>query len=121
VGAGDVVGVLLGDLLDVDAAHVAEDEHRALCQGVVDDPGVVLLYHGSAGLHQHGVGLLAVDLQLQNLGGHLPGLYGGVGELDPAGLHAASAEHLGLEDDGVADVISDALGVVGGGGGAVLG
>ena len=37
VAAPDVVGVLLGDLLDVDAAHVAEEHHRALADPVPDD------------------------------------------------------------------------------------
>ena len=43
VRAGDVIGMLLGDLLDVDPAHVGEQHHRALANPVPDDAGVVLV------------------------------------------------------------------------------
>ena len=43
VAAADVVGVLLGDLLDVDPAHVAEQHHRPLRAPVPEHRGVVLL------------------------------------------------------------------------------
>jgi hypothetical protein len=46
VDAGNVLGILLGDLFDVDAAHVAEDGYGQFGDGVVDDAGVVLLLHG---------------------------------------------------------------------------
>ena len=43
VPAADLVGLLLGDLLDVDAADRREDHHRLLARAVPDDAGVVLL------------------------------------------------------------------------------
>ena len=43
VALGDVLRVLLGDLLDVDAAHVAEDHHRQAREAVPGDADVVLL------------------------------------------------------------------------------
>ena len=45
VAAAHVVRVLLGHLLDVDPAHVAEQHQRALAGAVPDDAGVVLLLH----------------------------------------------------------------------------
>ena len=43
VPAPDVVRMRLGDLLDVDAAHVGEEHHGPLAHAVPDDAGVVLL------------------------------------------------------------------------------
>ena len=48
VAARDVVRMLLGDLLDVDPAHVGEQHHRALADPVPDDAGVVLVLDGGA-------------------------------------------------------------------------
>ena len=53
VAAADVVGVLLGDLLDVDPAHVAEQHHRALRAAVPEHGGVVLLLDLGLGVDQH--------------------------------------------------------------------
>ena len=48
VAARDVVRMLLGDLLDVDAAHVGEQHHRPLAQAIPHHAGVVLVPDGGA-------------------------------------------------------------------------
>ena len=63
MAAADVVGVGLGDLLDVDAAHVREQHHRLLAQAVPDDAGVVLLLHGDSLVDEHAARHVAVDLE----------------------------------------------------------
>ena len=44
----------------------------------------------------------------------LGGLFGRVGELDPAGLPAAAGQHLGLDDDLATDLFGGRAGLVGG-------
>ena len=107
VGLRDVLGVLLGDLLDVDAAHVAEDQHRQLAPAVPGDADVVLLGDGALLLDENRVGLLAVHHDRQDLVVQPGGLVGGVGELHGAGLHAAAGEDLALQDDRPADLAGD--------------
>jgi hypothetical protein len=121
VPAPDVLGVRLGDLLDVDAAHVGEHERRLLGRAVVDDSGVVLLLDLRHRVDQHAAGHVAVDLELEDLAGVRLGLLGRVGELDSAGLHAAARQDLGLDDDGAADLSRDPLRFLRRGGEAVLG
>ena len=67
VPAADVVGVLLGDLLDVDAAHVGEEHHRALGAAVPEDRGVVLLLDLGLRVDQDADRHVAVDLELEDL------------------------------------------------------
>ena len=105
VAAADVVGMGLGDLLDVDAAHVAEQHQRFLRGAVPDDAGVVLLLDLGFRVDEDAARHVAVDLQLEDRLGMLGGLLGGVGELDAAGLHPAATEDLGLDHDGAADFL----------------
>ena len=79
----DVVGMLLGDLLDVDPAHVAEQHHRLLAGPVPDDAGVVLLRDLGLGVDEHAARHVAADLELEDLGGMGLGLVRRVGELTP--------------------------------------
>ncbi len=105
VAAADVVGVGLGDLLDVDPAHVAEQHQRLLRGAVPDDAGVVLLLDLGLGVDEDAARHLAVDFQLEDVrrvGGRL---LRRVGELDAAGLHPAAAQHLGLDHDRAADLL----------------
>src|SRR5262249_20245209 len=95
----DVIGVLLGHLLDVDPAHVAEDEHGQLATAVPGDGGEVLLHYGHALLDEHTARLLALDLELEDGGGSLLGGGGFAREFDPARLHATAGQHLRLEHD----------------------
>ena len=113
VPASDVVGMARGDLLDVDAAHVAEQHQRALRGPVPDDPGVVLLLDLGLGIDQHPARHVAVDLQLQDRLGVLGGLLRRVGELDAAGLHPPPAQHLRLDHHRPADLLGDLAGLVG--------
>src|SRR3990172_2215126 len=96
----DMLRVLLGNLLDVDAAHVAEDHHRQLGEGVVGDGSEVLLRDSRLRLDEDAAGPLAPYLKAQDsLRGRFR-LFRRAGELDPAGLHAAAREHLRLQHDG---------------------
>jgi hypothetical protein len=110
----------LRDLLDVDAAHVGEDERRLLGRAVVDDPGVVLLLDLRHRVDQHAARHVAVDLELEDLAGVGLGFLGGVGELHAAGLHTAARQDLGLDDYGTADLAGDLLCFLCAGGETVL-
>src|SRR5919202_1711594 len=80
VAAADLVGMGLGHLLDVDAAHGGEDHHRLLARAVPRDARVVLLLDLHAGVDEHAARLVAVDLEGQDVLGVLRGLVGRVGE-----------------------------------------
>jgi hypothetical protein len=111
----------LGDLLDVDAAHVAEEHHRLLADAVPHDARVVLLPDPRLGIHQHAARQVAVDLQAEHLRGLLRRLVGRVGELHPAGLHPPAREHLRLDDHRLADAHGDLARLLRGGGEAEVG
>ena len=119
--AGDVVGVLLGDLLDVDPAHVAEQHHGLLADSVPDDARVVLVLDVGLRVDEHAARHVAVDLELEDVLGVLGGLLRRVGELHAAGLHAAACEDLGLDHGWAVDALRDRPGFVCGLGEAVLG
>ena len=103
VAAADLVGLLLGDLLDIDSADGAEDHHRLLGRAVPDDPGVVLLLDLGLRIDQDAAGHVAADLQLEDVGGVAGGLVGAGGKLDAPGLHPPAAEHLALDHRLAAD------------------
>ena len=67
VAAADVVGVLLGDLLDVDPAHVAEQHHRPAGAAVPEDRGVVLLLDLGLRVDEDADRHVAADLELEDL------------------------------------------------------
>ena len=121
VAAADVVGVLLGDLLDVDAAHVAEQQQRPLAGAVPDHAGVVLLLDRGLGVDEHAARHVAADLELEDRLGVLGGLVGGVGELHAAGLHAPAGQHLRLDHRRATDPLRDLARLVGGRGEAEVG
>jgi hypothetical protein len=60
------------------------------------------------------VGDVALDVQAEDVLGTRPGVLGVVGELDAAGLAAATGLHLRLDDDGGADLAGDRLRLLGG-------
>ena len=103
MAAADVVGVLLGDLLDVDPAHVAEQHHRPLRAPVPEHGGVVLLLDLGLRVDEDADRHVAADLELEDRRGVRLGLLGGVGELDAAGLHPAAGQHLRLDHGRAAD------------------
>ena len=111
---GDVLRVRFGHLLDVDAAHVAEDEDRKLPAAVPGDGGEVLLRDAGALLDEDAARLLPVDLELEDRLGRRLGLIRGIRELDPARFHAAARQHLRFQDDGAADLGCDRLRLGGG-------
>ena len=113
VDLAHVLGVLLGDLLDVDAAHVAEDEDGELPPPVPGDRGEVLAGDERALLDQHAARLLPPDLEREDRARGGLGLRRRVGELDAAGLHAPAGQHLGLEDDRDGEVPGDLCGLGG--------
>ena len=105
------VGVLLGDLLDVHAAHRREHRQQLLGGAVEDDRGVVL------GVDLRGVldpdlvdgeGPLAVraaDVHAEDRVGVLGRLFAVLRDLDAAGLAAAADLDLSLDDARVADLL----------------
>ena len=103
VGLGDVLRVRLGDHLDVDASHVAEDQHRALASPIPGHGREVLHGDRAARLDEHRARLLALDLDRQDRLEASRGVVGRVGEADRSSPHAAPGEHLTLEDDRAAD------------------
>ena len=105
--AADLLGLLLGDLLDVDAADGGEDHHRLLADPVPDDAGVVLLLDLGPRVDEHAARHVAVDLEREDVAGVLLGLLGGVGELHAAGLHPPAGEHLRLDHRRAADALGD--------------
>ncbi len=107
MAATDVVGVLLGDLLDVDPAHVAEQHQRLLCGAVPDHPGVVLLRDFGLRVDEHAARHVAADLQLQDVLRVGLGFSRRVGELDAAGLHPPAGEHLRLDHGRPVDPLRD--------------
>ena len=63
----DLLGLLLGDLLDVDAADRREDHHRLLAGAVPDDAGVVLLLDLRPRVDEHPARHVPVDLEREDL------------------------------------------------------
>ena len=103
----DALGLLRGDLLDVDAADRREDDHRLLARAVPDHAGVVLLLDLGARVDEHAARHVPVDLEREDLARVRLGLLGRVGELDAAGLHPPAAEHLRLDHRRAADAARD--------------
>ncbi len=103
VGAGHVVWVLLGHLLDIDATHVGEQHHGALADPIPDHAGVVLVLDGGLRVDQDAARHVSVDLEIQDPAGMALGLLGRVGELDASGLHAPACQHLRLDHHGARD------------------
>ena len=89
VGAREVLGMGLGDFLDVDAAHVAEEQDRRLGAAIPGDRNEVLVGDRALGLDQHRPCGFAVDHDRQHVlvvGG---GLVGRIRELHGAGPSCA--------------------------------
>ena len=93
------VGILLGDLLDLDAALRREHEERLLRAAVERDREVVLLRDVGGLLDPELADDVAVDVEPEDLARLLLGVGRILGELDAAGLAAAAGQHLRLDDD----------------------
>ena len=114
VAADELLGRLLGDLFDVDAALDAEHHQRLLGGAVEQDRRVVLGRDVGGVLDPERTDRVAVDVHAEDVPGVLAGLRLVGGELDAAGLAAAADQYLRLDDDRVADPVGDADGVLDG-------
>src|SRR5579884_669233 len=103
----NVVGMLLGDLLDVDPAP-----HHA---------GVELVCDRRLRVDQHTAGHVAVYLEAEDVLRLAFGVLRGVGELDAAGLHPAAGQDLRLDHDRTRDLLGDLARLLRRRGEAVLG
>src|SRR5439155_11575378 len=92
------VGILLGDLLDLDATLRREHEERLLCAAVERDREVVLLRYVGCLLDPEPADDMPTDVEAEDLARLLLGVGGGLGELDAAGLATAAGEDLRLDD-----------------------
>ena len=100
------VGVLLGDLLDLDATLGREHEERLLCASVEGQREVVLARDVGGALDPEPPHDVAVDVHPEDRLGLRGGVRGVICELDPARLAAPAGEHLGLDDDLAADLLA---------------
>ncbi len=101
--AGDRVGVLRRDLLDVDAAAGRHHGDRPALAAVHRDADVELVDEVDGALDEHPVDGVALQVHPEDAPRGLAELALVVGELDAAGLPAAADLHLRLHGDGVAD------------------
>ena len=99
------LGVRLGDLLDVHAAHPREHRHRLLRRAVEDDRRVVLLVDLARALHVELVHGEAADVHAEDRLRVLLGLAAVVRQLDAARLAAAADLNLGLDHHRVAELL----------------
>jgi hypothetical protein len=92
------LGIGLGDLLHVHAAHARQHHHRLLGRAVEHDRGVVLLVDLRRLLHVQLVHGVAADVHAEDRRGVLLRLVAIVRQLDAAGLAAAADLDLRLDD-----------------------
>jgi hypothetical protein len=97
------VGILLGNLLDLDTALRREHEERLLGAPIEGDREVVLLLDVGRLLDPELAHDVAADVEAEDSARFLLRVGGIVGELDAAGLAATAGEHLSLHDDGAAE------------------
>ena len=105
VQAHERVGVVRGDLLDLDAALRREHEERLLRATVERDREVVLLRDVGGLLDPDLLDDVAADVEPDDVPRLLLGVGGILGELDAAGLAAAARQHLSLDDDRAAELL----------------
>ena len=105
VQAHERVGVVLGDLFDLDAALRREHEERLLRAAVERDREVVLLRDVGGLLDPDLLDDVAADVEPDDVLRLLLGVRGILGELDAAGLAAAARQHLSLDDDRAAELL----------------
>ena len=115
------VRVLLGDLLDLDAAFRREHEERLLRAAVEGDREVVLLRDVGRLLDPHLPHDVAVDVEPEDVARLGFGVSGVVGELDAARLAAPAGQNLSLDDDRPADLLGGRARLLGGRGEAAFG
>ena len=112
VQADERIRILLGDLLDLDAALGGEHEERLLEATVEGDGEVVLGRDLGRALDPELAHDVSVDVEPEDRFGLALSVFRAVRELDAAGLPSAACQHLRLDDDLAAELL---------GGGARLG
>ena len=105
VDAGDRVGVLLGDLFDLDATLRRQHPEVELGGAVQRERRVVLLRDVARLLDPEDVDDVALDVEAEDGFGVRAAFIGVRGELDAAGLAAPADLHLRFDDDRVADLV----------------
>jgi hypothetical protein len=100
------IGVLLGNLLDLDAAFGRQYEQRLLRATIERDREVVLLRDVRGPLDPELVDDVPTDVESQDRARLLLRVGGIVRELDAAGLAATAGQDLRLDDDRAAELLS---------------
>ncbi len=102
----DALGRLVRDFLDVDAAVLADHQHRLLRRAVEDDAQIQLAGDAEPLLHEHALdhlpfraGLVGDQPHPDDAGRRLLGRVRPLHDLDAAALAAAAGVDLGLDDD----------------------
>jgi hypothetical protein len=108
----DGVGVLFGHRLDLDTAFGREHQEMLLGGPIEREAGVVLLVDVGCLLDPEPFDGVPLDVHAEDVAGVCADLVSGVGELDAAGLAAATHLHLGLHHHRVPDALGDGHGIV---------
>ena len=125
----DLLGSVVGDLLDVHATFGGSHEHDAAAGTIDDGAEVQLLVDVGAGLHQDladrlavGVGLVGHQVLAQPLLGERLGVLFALHQLHTARFTAAAGVHLSFDDPlAAADLVAGFCGLFGGVYGKALG
>ena len=113
VQAGERLGPLRGDFLDVDAALFREHVQGLLRAAIEGDREVVLLRDVRGLLDPELPDDVASDVEPEDLVRPLRRLVRAGRELDPAGLPAPARQHLGLDHDLAAELLRGGAGLLG--------
>ena len=108
--AGEGVGALDRELLDLHAALDAAEREVAAVGPVEQNREVELLHDLRAGGHHDALDGVALDVEAQNRGCRGERVFRRVHHLHAAGFAAASGLDLSLDDDGAADLLGCCLG-----------
>jgi hypothetical protein len=106
-----LLGRLLGDLLDLDSALGGEHEERLLLAPVERDREVVLPGDLRRRLDPELAHDVAVDVESEDLRGFLLGVVGPVRELDATRFPTPAGQHLRLDDDLAAELLGSGAGL----------
>ena len=109
---GQRVGTLDRELLDLHAALVGRHREEGAVGAVEQVGDVVLLLDVGAGVDEHAVHGVALDVHAEDLLGVGLRVVRRLGDLDAAGLAAAADLDLRLDDGDAADLLGDRLGLV---------
>ena len=105
------IGILLGDLLDLDPTLRGEHQERLLDTPVERDREVVLLLDLRCALDPEGPHDVPANVETEDLFGLLLRVRRVVRELDAARFPPAARQHLRLHDDRAADLLGGRAGL----------